>query len=212
MTDYYHDRPEVNEFLKDHIDAVPHLEALLLLWNTRPRSWTVDETAKRLFVAPTAAKDILLDLARQRPIVADDPTGEVYRYVPESDRDRLITSVDAIYRLELIRVSRLIYTKPSAAVRDFAQDFRFKKTVNKMGPAVYILGALTSLCCAILPLRGYGRDSYGAVFCFVGLTISNALVFVDLVLFPDVNLFRWKLVSAAAAMILLLYGLIWESE
>ena len=85
-----------------------------------------------------------------------------------------------------------------------------------MGPAVYILGALTSLCCALLLLRGYRRVKKKLLLwsglCFGGLTISNLLVFVDLVMFPDVNLYRWRLATAAVAMILLLYGLIWESE
>jgi hypothetical protein len=85
-----------------------------------------------------------------------------------------------------------------------------------MGPAVYILGALTSLCCGILLLRSHGRVKKGLLLwsglCFVGLAISNVLVFVDLVLFPNVDLYRLRLATAAVAMILLLYGLIWESE
>lgn len=85
-----------------------------------------------------------------------------------------------------------------------------------MGPAVYILGALTSLCCAWLLLRGYVRGRkrllLWSAFCFFGLSISNLLIFVDLVMFPDVNLYRLRLGTAAVAMILLLYGLIWESE
>ncbi len=85
-----------------------------------------------------------------------------------------------------------------------------------MGPAVYILGALTSLCCGILLLRGYGKGRKKLLLwsglCFVGLAISNVLIFVDLVVFPDVNLYRLRLLTAAAAMLLLLYGLIWESE
>jgi hypothetical protein len=85
-----------------------------------------------------------------------------------------------------------------------------------MGPAVYILGALTSLCCAFLLLRGYARGRkrllLWSALCFAGLAISNLLVFVDLVMFPEVNLYRFRLITAALAMILLLYGLIWESE
>ncbi|HEY2380367.1 MAG TPA: DUF5985 family protein [Terriglobia bacterium] len=85
-----------------------------------------------------------------------------------------------------------------------------------MSASIYILGALTGLCCAVLLLRGYARAKKKLLLwsglCFAGLTVSNALVFVDLVLFPDVNLYRLRLGTAAAAMILLLYGLIWESE
>jgi Family of unknown function (DUF5985) len=85
-----------------------------------------------------------------------------------------------------------------------------------MGPAVYILGALTTLACALLLTRGYIRSKaklllWSAV-CFYGLTLSNALIFVDLVLFPEKDLYLWRLSTAAVAMAALVYGLIWEGE
>jgi len=85
-----------------------------------------------------------------------------------------------------------------------------------MGQAVYLLGIITSLLCAFLLLRGYIRSRQRLLLwsglCFAGLTISNFLVFLDLVIIPQVNLYRWRLVSAAIAMAFLLYGLIWKSE
>lgn len=127
MTDHGHAKVDVDQFLLNYIDTVPHLEALLLLWNSRPNSWSAEEMAHRLFLAPEAAADILGDLVRQRLVTAvPDPLG-VYCYEPEPDRDRLLASVDAIYRHELIRISRLIHSKPSAAVRAFARAFRLKK-------------------------------------------------------------------------------------
>lgn len=85
-----------------------------------------------------------------------------------------------------------------------------------MKPAVYILGTFTSLCCTFLLLRGYFRVRKRLLLwsglCFAGLTVSNLLVFVDLVVFPEVDLYRFRLATAAIAMIILLYGLIWESE
>ena len=36
MTDNNQHDAEVRQFLLDQIDSVPHLEALLLLWNSRP--------------------------------------------------------------------------------------------------------------------------------------------------------------------------------
>lgn len=85
-----------------------------------------------------------------------------------------------------------------------------------MGQAVYLLGIITSLLCAFLLLRGYVRSRQRLLFwsgmCFAGLTISNFLVFLDLVIIPQTNLYRWRLVSAAIAMAFLLYGLIWKSE
>ena len=47
----------VDQFLQDQIDTVPHLEALLLLWNSRPKPWSVVDMADGLFVAPEAAKE-----------------------------------------------------------------------------------------------------------------------------------------------------------
>ena len=50
--------PDVDQFLRDKIDTVPHLEALLLLWNGRPKPYSVEMMAERLFLAPEAAKNI----------------------------------------------------------------------------------------------------------------------------------------------------------
>jgi hypothetical protein len=70
--------------------------------------------------------------------------------------------------------------------------------------------------CAILLLRGYWSGKQRLLLwsglCFVGLSISNLLVFVDLVIFPSIDLYLLRLAVAAAAMLLLLYGLIWEGE
>ncbi len=119
-------RRAADKFLLEKIDTVPHLEALLLLWNKRPKSWAVEEMAKELYLAPEPTRAILDDLVRQELIVlAPAPGG--YRYEPEAERDRLIGSVDSIYRRELIRVTRLIHSKPSSAVRAFAQAFRLTK-------------------------------------------------------------------------------------
>jgi len=119
--------PEVDEFLRDKIDTVPHLEALLLVWTARPKPYSVKEMADRLFLAPEAAKEILDDLVRSGLIAAVPGAGECYCYDPEPERDRLMAAVDTTYRQELIRVSRLIHSKPSAAIREFARAFRLKK-------------------------------------------------------------------------------------
>ena len=85
-----------------------------------------------------------------------------------------------------------------------------------MASAVYILGALTTLACAVLLLRAYTRVRQRLLLwsglCFLGLACSNTLVFIDLIIVPEVDLYLWRLCTAAVAMALLLYGLIWESE
>ncbi|HEX4075977.1 MAG TPA: DUF5985 family protein [Candidatus Acidoferrales bacterium] len=85
-----------------------------------------------------------------------------------------------------------------------------------MAQIVYILEALTSLLCAILLLRGYARGRRKLLLwsglCFAGLAITGALVFVDLILLPSVDLFLYRLCATTVSMAMLLYGLIWESQ
>jgi Family of unknown function (DUF5985) len=85
-----------------------------------------------------------------------------------------------------------------------------------MGPAVYILGVLVTFSCGALLTRGYfnvrKRLLLWSGICFFGLALSNLLVFLDLVVFPDLDLYSWRLLTAAVAMLLLLYGLVWEGE
>jgi len=81
---------------------------------------------------------------------------------------------------------------------------------------VNILGTLTVGLCAFLLLRAYARVRQRLLLwsglCFVGLAVSNAILFVDLALVPSVTLYSWRLSVAAASMLLLLYGLIFESD
>jgi hypothetical protein len=86
-----------------------------------------------------------------------------------------------------------------------------------MAGAVYIVGTLVALCCAILLLRGYARGRQRLLLwsglCFFGLAISNGLVFVDMIVLPtQSDLYPLRLGTAGVAMLLLLYGLIWEGE
>jgi len=85
-----------------------------------------------------------------------------------------------------------------------------------MGPAVYILGALTTLACATLLFRGYFRARKRLLLwsglCFAGLAASNFMIFVDLIMIPDTDIFVWRLTIAAISMALLIYGLIWDSR
>jgi|SRR5690348_5825326 len=120
-------RKAVDQFILNELESVPHLEALLLLWNTRPKQWPVDEMAKALYVSPETAQRIMQELAR-RGLVATQTEPERYSYVPQSDdKDTLMSAVDEIYRRELVRISRMIHGKAPSAVREFARAFRFTK-------------------------------------------------------------------------------------
>ena len=81
---------------------------------------------------------------------------------------------------------------------------------------VYILCAITCLLCAILLFRGYARTGVRLLFwsglCFIGLMLDNVMVYVDLVIVPDVSLAVWRKIPGLIAISLLLYGLVWDSK
>jgi hypothetical protein len=83
-----------------------------------------------------------------------------------------------------------------------------------MAEAVYALCGATSVACAILLLRGYtatrARLLFWASLCFTGLALNNVLLFIDLVLIPGVDLSDLRGGVALAALLVLLFGLIWE--
>jgi hypothetical protein len=85
-----------------------------------------------------------------------------------------------------------------------------------LNAALYILICLTMLLCAALLLRAYvtvrRRLLLWSGLCFAVLTISYLLVALDLSFFRSLDLFTWRLGVTAVAMVLLLYGLIWESQ
>ena len=121
-------REEVDRFIVEEIDSVPQLEALLLVWNRRPKNWTSAEIAKELYVSADLAQEILRYLARRGLIFEVEEGAGIFALRVEPERtERLLSSLDRIYRRELVRVSTLIHSKASRAVRDFASAFRLKK-------------------------------------------------------------------------------------
>jgi hypothetical protein len=85
-----------------------------------------------------------------------------------------------------------------------------------MAGAVYILCFLTSLACAVLLLRGYRQSGVRLLLwsglCFVGLALNNCLLFVDLMVVPDLDLSLIRILPAFVGLLLLVYGLVWEAE
>jgi len=85
-----------------------------------------------------------------------------------------------------------------------------------MATTIYTLCALTSLACAWLLLGSYRRTGYRLLFwsgaSFGALTVNNVFLVLDKVVFPDVYLLPVRQMSALVAVLLLLYGLIYEKE
>lgn len=89
-------------------------------------------------------------------------------------------------------------------------------TPNMFSIVVYILCAATSGVCAALLVRGYrqtrARLLFWSALCFVGLAINNLVLIFDVRVVPETDLSTWRLVPALAGIVVLLYGLIWETR
>lgn len=81
---------------------------------------------------------------------------------------------------------------------------------------VYVLCAATCLLCAVMLLRGYQQTKVRLLFwsglCFLGLMLDNIMLYVDVVVVPDVNLAIWRKLPGMVATMLLVFGLVWESK
>ena len=85
-----------------------------------------------------------------------------------------------------------------------------------IGLIVYGLCVITSAICATLLLRGYFRNRVPLLMwsglCFAGLTVNNLLLFIDVHVVPLIDLSAWRTLPALIGVLLLLYGMIWETR
>lgn len=82
--------------------------------------------------------------------------------------------------------------------------------------AAYLVCAATASVCATLLLRGWRRTGGSLLLwsgvCFAGLAVQDLLVFIDLVLLSDGNLFLVRNLVGLTATAVLLCALIWEEH
>ena len=85
-----------------------------------------------------------------------------------------------------------------------------------MAGFTYLLCFLTALACAVLLTRGYRASGTRLLFwsalCFWGLSLTNALAVVDLLVVPDRDLYGLRLASGLISVTVLVYGMVWESR
>jgi len=85
-----------------------------------------------------------------------------------------------------------------------------------MAAIIYGLCALTAFLCAFLLIKAHRQSKYKLLLwgglCFAGLTASNALLVIDKLVVPEVDLSTWRYIITLLSMLVLLYGLIWDKE
>jgi hypothetical protein len=85
-----------------------------------------------------------------------------------------------------------------------------------MAALIYTLCALTSIACLVLLWRSWRKSGARLLFwsalCFGALSVNNVLLVLDRLVFVEQDLFDWRLAAALAAVVLLLFGLVWEED
>ena len=88
--------------------------------------------------------------------------------------------------------------------------------MNALPIAVYLLCIGTSLACAVLLTRSYRRTGgmllLWSALCFFGLALNNLVLFLDIVVLPAIDLQVLRYLVTLAAIGILLYGFIWETD
>jgi hypothetical protein len=68
----------------------------------------------------------------------------------------------------------------------------------------------------VLLFRAYSRSRVRLLFwsalAFVCLSFNNVLLFVDLIVLPDIDLRLYRLLTALTGVLFLIYGFIWGAE
>jgi len=79
-----------------------------------------------------------------------------------------------------------------------------------------MLAVVTSCACMLLLFRAYAatgaRLLLWSALCFVFFSVNNVLLFLDLIVFPDIDFRPYRLACALVGLLFLLYGFIWEAE
>jgi hypothetical protein len=86
---------------------------------------------------------------------------------------------------------------------------------NLLGQIIYILCALTSAGCTFLLFGRYRKTRVSLLFwsavAFLAFTLTNILLYIDLILVPDIDFVVVRNSITLVGAIVLLYGLIRNS-
>ena len=89
-------------------------------------------------------------------------------------------------------------------------------TIAVVPAAIYVLCMAASGACAVLVARTYGRTRSRLLLwtavSFALLTLNNFFLTLDMLVFPQLDLWPARAISSNAAMLVLLYGFIWEAD
>jgi hypothetical protein len=116
---------DVVRFVHDCIDRIETLEVLVLLHSDPSRQWTIQELSTHMRSSPIASR-IAIDRLVAIGLVAERANG--YAFQPKTaELHQHVSNLVGCYREKRTAVVAAIFSRPSDAVRSFADAFRIKK-------------------------------------------------------------------------------------
>jgi hypothetical protein len=119
---------DVHQFLRDHIRSVAQLEVLLLLHTDDQKAWTIEESAKQLYIASSMTGPLLESLRDSGLVVVDDGNSKRYRFSPKTAELRqVVGDLARMYHERPVSTINIIYAIPTENLQSFADAFRIRK-------------------------------------------------------------------------------------
>jgi len=125
MTEPFSD--SVRRFVLTSIPTVPHMETLLLLWREPGNDWSADGIARRLFIAPSQARELADELCQADLFGCG---GEPKHYWCRRDPPSLVQllgELDVAYARHLRAITSLIHSNLDRKAARFAQAFSWER-------------------------------------------------------------------------------------
>jgi hypothetical protein len=102
---------EVRQFVSASIPTIPHLEALMLLRSTAPARWGADGLARRLYISPAAAAQVLAELSRAGILDVSEPDARFFYPASGSALTALVDQLGALYATRLVDITVLVHSR-----------------------------------------------------------------------------------------------------
>ena len=117
---------EVITLLHQSLPSMVHIEMLLLLRRTAPRSWTTMDAAVELRSSPELVAATVDDLVKVR-LAERDPAGGGVRLCADDDFTMAaIVALQDVYDRRPVTLIKALYKRPSASIQAFADAFRLR--------------------------------------------------------------------------------------
>jgi hypothetical protein len=119
---------ELRRFILTSVPSVPFVEAMLLFMARPGEPIELLEIAKGLYVADTAASDVVEALRAAHIVEAVPPSITAHRYAPATEElARVLSHLAAMYAHDLIGVTDLIHSRTGRKAQQFADAFKLRK-------------------------------------------------------------------------------------